>query len=408
MAFKRWAWSGICLCAMLLAACGVTSTTNSAGNSGTSTTTTVSTTPTATPVIYATPTPGNGSVLHAAIASIQMVDAENGWGLTNGENAQRAPQQLIHTTDGGHTWADVTPPGFHNDSGDLLILDAQSVTSAWAAASGVPDGSHPSPLWHSTNSGATWQTFTIATSAIGESDFVDAQHGWIVSEPGGGSAGPTYFDLWQTTNGGATWQNIPQSPFGFGVAITFVTTSVGFGVTGISNSPPEFLRTQNGGRTWSFITLSVPNLGSPIVFSQSEAPVFSSATDGSMGVIYQTNTQYYLAVYLTHDGGATWQFSVVEKGHCIPSLHGANALFVACAQTYTSPISLYHLVGTSWQTVSIASGSQANLVDLIPDGELDMISAGTGWAIANAGLSQTTDGGHTWTLLVPATFVPGS
>lgn len=254
-----------------------------------------------------------------------MVDAENGWGLTVFNNPQRAPQQLIHTTDGGHTWSDVTPPGY------------------------------------------------------------------------------------DATNGGASWQQLTSSlVFGKGGAVSFLTANTGFGTALNPSSGPVFDVTHDGGHTWSIATLPVPTLGSTILSADSESPIFTSATDGSMAVIYSTQQATYLAVYLTHDGGATWGISVVERGDCLASLPAADALFVACAQTYTSPISLYHLVGTSWQPVSISSMSAANLVGLLPDGELDMISATAGWAIANAGLSQTTDGGHTWTVLVPASVVAGS
>jgi photosystem II stability/assembly factor-like uncharacterized protein len=412
MMFKRWTWGMISICTMLLAACGASSGNTSAGNSGSSTstttttttsTTTVSNTPTVTPAPGVTATPGGGSVLHAAIRDIQMADAQNGWGLTTWSNPPGASQQLIHTSDGGHTWADVTPPGYDATPG-LLILAAQSATEAWATSNATGQSSTSSAtLWHSTDGGTTWQPSTIATSNISVIDFIDAQHGWIISTPDGGVAGPTYFDLWHTTDGGVTWQQLGHAQtFGMGSDISFLTATTGFGTAGIPGNEPPLYVTHDGGHTWSFLTLAVPTLGSPIDYAEANAPIFTSATNGSMAVIYETTAHNYLAVYLTQDGGATWQLSVVEDGRCIPSLHAAAALFVACSQTNTSPISLYHMVGTSWQSIGIASGSQANLVGLLPDGELDMISAGTGWAIANAGLSQTTDGGHTWTVLIPA------
>jgi photosystem II stability/assembly factor-like uncharacterized protein len=336
-----------------------------------------------------------------------MADRQQGWGVT----AFSGPsQQFLHTTTGGRTWADVTPRGYTTNPGEV-ILAVRSATEAWATSNATAQGTGQSLLWHSTDSGATWHTFTIATSPIVQIDFLDAQHGWIVSTPNCCSMGPNPFDLWHTANGGVTWKLIGQGSFALGViATTFVTTTLGVQVTAFPGPPdggfPVALRTQDGGHTWSPISLPTPNLGSPITYSKAEAPVFTSTQDGSMGAIYMTSANNtYLAVYLTHDGGATWQLSVVKEDQwCLDSLHAATARFIACAQGQSTPVVLYHQVGSSWVSVPITPASAVALegMSVSGSGMLDMISATTGWAIATKGLFRTTDGGVQWSLLIAA------
>src|SRR5439155_22069404 len=102
-------------------------------------------------------TPGNTSTSKSsfktgvALSSLHMLDASNGWALTQ--------QAVLRTTDGGVHWKDVTPPGHPLvPGGGASFLTA---SQAWVA---IPQTNSPSTLIFRTSTGG--QTGQATTAQI--------------------------------------------------------------------------------------------------------------------------------------------------------------------------------------------------------------------------------------------------
>src|SRR5262245_43877937 len=72
----------------------------------------------------ATPTPsavgGTPSPPDSAVTDIELATPTTGWGLTSWSSDPTHPaQRVIRSTDGGHGWAAVTPPGYAPSQGFL-------------------------------------------------------------------------------------------------------------------------------------------------------------------------------------------------------------------------------------------------------------------------------------------------
>ena len=179
-------------------------------------------------------TPGYG----VYYLGVDFIDNQNGWLV--GDN-----QTILHTTDGGATWAVQ-----HQVPGEYSLAKVQmwSATRGWAVGNGgalfattdgsnwvqqaEPSGSYLGPMedlcfvdsmegWsvgssshiiHTANAGASW---AMSNTGVPEGvddvwfngvDFADSMHGWAVGEdfyqvPGGDYWGSVY----ATTDGGASW-----------------------------------------------------------------------------------------------------------------------------------------------------------------------------------------------------------
>lgn len=100
---------------------------------------------------------------------------------------------IYRTDDGGQTWI---CQGMVQDGKDV---DFDSPTSGWLAAG--------TSLYHSTDSGVTWSALSPAglpaTESLLKVDFVDGQHGWVLSTPDASTLSPLH--LYRTVDGGASW-----------------------------------------------------------------------------------------------------------------------------------------------------------------------------------------------------------
>jgi len=366
--------------------------------------------PTATATAAATVTP-NGPLVTDPLQAIQFVSATAGWGTTRPSSGNNA-NKLVHSNDGGVSWDNVTPTGYSGNLGSL-IFSALSATEVWV---GVTNNSVPSSsLWHTINSGTTWQQSTIATSNLNQFVFVDSQHGWISASPNGHGASQYPIDLWRTVDGGTTWNKVTTAPPvpGDTVGVSFLNASTGWTSAQIPGAVLEFTVTHDGGQTWQAQSLASPTAG----FAGSDLtavspPTFFSSTSGILFVhIYSVATGKQTIPYRTSDSGATWTVgAAVGTGDCHTSVVSSGASFALCAPTAmvntTDPAQLYTLPAShnTWSAVTVDVASRNLLRDVKV---LDMYSENTGWALTGSGLIYTNDGGVTWSLLL-ADATPGS
>ncbi|HNF95579.1 MAG TPA: hypothetical protein PLQ75_13065, partial [Anaerolineales bacterium] len=90
-----------------------------------------------------------------AILNIQMLDEVNGWALTE--------EKVVRTNDGGVTWYDVTPKNL-KDAGYLVNTDFLDENTAWVQFPDMNKYPNGGTLYHTTNGGLTWESFSTPFS----------------------------------------------------------------------------------------------------------------------------------------------------------------------------------------------------------------------------------------------------
>src|SRR5579859_6736211 len=344
----------------------------------------------------ATPTPSPGPT--PPINALWMSDATTGW-------ARTTTHLILHTTDGGKSWQNVTPPYPAGNTVQLPpVFTSLSGTVAWVAVSEKqqPDGTIPNVVFRTSDGGHTWQEAMLPRVAMGlgvsQVQFVNAQDGWVLAGFGGGAAGSQGVNLFRSTDGGQTWSLVASAPGSLplggqktGMGWASPTTGWVTGCVCAAENTVLLSRTQDGGVTWQTQSLPLPALQG--VFT-TEPPVFFSATEGILPVSinYQGRVTLF-AVYATHDGGATWSHSTLVFAA------GSAWDFLSMQQGWvlganSSSVNVTSNGGQSWLTIT----PSANFQHI---SQLDFVSAQEGWAISTTTpdapvLLKTMDGGQSW------------
>ena len=320
------------------------------------------------------------------IRQLFMTNASSGWAIGN--------PYVLRTTDGGATWYNVTAPGvstirngFFQDSNKAWVLTADTI-------------------YQTVDGGITWAFHHVPFNG-GYIQFLDDLHGFVLSgEFAGMQKHPV--SLYETFDGGATWileyTNDPTVPnpgtslpfSGHKDGMTFRDATTGWvGGDYPANGYVYLFKTTNSGVAWSQVSLPLP-AGYESAIITTTAPTFFGPNDGILPV-WMTVNQRNLFIYVTHDGGATWNLSPSFA----PISFGADFASVRDAFSWDEAglLNVTNDSGASWRQVT----PNVNLGgDFIP--QMDFVSTTTGWALknnlnGNSSLYRTTDGGATWTLL---------
>jgi photosystem II stability/assembly factor-like uncharacterized protein len=361
------------------------------------------TTAASTPTPAATATTAPSAVPISPISALWMSDATTGW-------ARTTTHLMLHTTDGGKSWQDVTPPYPSGISAQLPSAFASlSGSMAWVAVSEKqqPNGTYPTLVFRTSDGGHTWQEAMLPASYLGVSQvqFVNAQDGWVLASFGGGAAGSQAVDLFRSTDGGQTWSLVARAPgtipsVGQKSGMGWVSATTGWitGSIAAAQNTVWLYRTQDGGVSWQPQSLPLPSLQAVIT---TQPPVFFSATEGLLPVTFYNGKGTSLDIYATHDGGANWSSSTLL------STTGNIWDFLTAQQGW--------VVGANGTTLNETSDAGQHWTSITPSAnfqhisQLDFVSAQEGWAINTTTptapvLLKTMDGGQTWVQVSPTPF----
>lgn len=310
--------------------------------------------------------------------------------------------RVWRSDDGGGRWSDITPPHFSG----LIGFTSFGSDDLWFGLVNGPEAT----VDHSRDGGRSWASSRLGgcghpTCELMSLSFATPELGWALLSQGSNTNGR----LFRTTDGGRSWRPLPAVPFGN--AINFVGTSTGW-ATSAGTGNAALYKTADGGRSWRGVKLPLvadarPGwLGRPHFFSVSSGLVPALLADGS------------LAVYVTHNGGGSWQVEVDGKA----KVEGAAmawvnppSFYVASAHVWSAraglALSMTDDAGRTWERVPsppLYAGSP-------PISGFAMASATFGWLDAftqrcvpgsparpcGTGpiLSRTTDAGRTWEAL---------
>lgn len=243
----------------------------------------------------------------AAAASVRVRDAElvedrSGWAET--------AEGIVRTLDSGSSWWSATPA-----DADPLRLRGTSFFDhrhGWTLELTEQEGGE-ARLWRTVDGGGTWQAVTVELppappGAYGRVhiDFVDGEHGWLLVSFASNASADEGRVLLATDDGGRSWETLGPPPAS--AAMTMVTTDVGWVAGGPTGGPTQLYLTSDRGRSWQQVDVPLPQ-GWEDAEPTHDAPAFSTADDGTLGVTLLTrdDSRAALAVYRTADGGREWE-----------------------------------------------------------------------------------------------------
>lgn len=335
-----------------------------------------------------------------ALVNIHFLNELDGWGVTQ--------TQIVRTNDGGITWHDVTPPEV-TETGYGVRSFALDVNHVWVQ---IPDFSnYPSSGWlyRTSDGGLTWTKSTTPFSD-GDIEFIDFDNGWMLADLGVG-AGSNAIAMYRTADGGENWtliftnapdqsnasDSIPLGGLKGGVAPLNTQTAWVYGVV-YSPGTVYLFRTDDGGETWSAVT-SVPL---PDGAQNAELGVdlldFLTPNEAWMTLRVVSESENKVAIYTTNDAGNTWSLTPTT----IPS--GGSADFLSATEAVIYNGEQFYVTRDAAHTWNIIP---PDIVFGDTFARMDFVNTSTGWVLTfdptnqHSTLYRTTDGGSTWSPVIP-------
>jgi photosystem II stability/assembly factor-like uncharacterized protein len=349
-----------------------------------------------------TPSPPeiNARVLDApALVDIEFFNELDGWGVTE--------IGVARTSDGGLTWYDVTPSDMAETTASLnfFFLDREH---AWVQKPDFAEFPNGGFLSRTSDGGLTWRTFETPFSG-GDIEFLDENNGWMLADLGVG-AGSNAVAVYQTRNGGASWDlkyiNDPNLP---GAGDTLPLGGIKSGIRpldmqtawvgGVTYAPGTLYlyRTDDGGSTWSPVTMELPPGAQDFELSINiDHLQFVNGSDGFLA-LHMAGDSTQTAVYLTRDSGATWTLTPTR----IPNDGAFAALSPEEVVIYTGE--QFYVTRDAARTWSIVPPDPAFGQSFR---SMEFANVLSGWVLtidsANQhNLYRTNDGGMTWFPILP-------
>jgi photosystem II stability/assembly factor-like uncharacterized protein len=373
------------------------------------------------------------------IPDAQFVSADNAW-IVAQLHEHNGPTVVMATTDGGQTWHEQfrIPDGdgygglkFWNARDGELTEDVPS-TLPPTKTPGAPGSSNMVPrIYRTSDGGAHWQLVDrpIDWSNLGGPDFSLTQlEAWRIP---GRPLEQTPAVLQRTTDGGNSWTTVGTIPAGASLAsqLTFSDSQTGWLTANesqryawdasgkkIPSTPPTALLwvTRNSGQTWSPVDIGWPaeatandvRLEAPVFFGKDgilEFEVIGPPPTAAPIPLKAPTIQGWTHSYIvtTHDGGRLWSIPTRTPG----GLQEGGAFFFDARHWLLSAgpkLSETLDGGKTWTTRQVLAEGLA--FALAP---WNYIDPRTIWSqVGPDRLVRSTDGGATWQSVIPPTINP--
>jgi photosystem II stability/assembly factor-like uncharacterized protein len=337
-------------------------------------------------------------------------------------------EHVLHTTDDGATWRDVTPPqakgAGSTSNGPSLQAEPFFLDSAraWVGFSPQPgSGVGANKIWYTVDGGQTWKASAALSQGSGSPEFFapgpatflpDGKNGFLVVHAGVGM-NHDYIYVFNTTDSGANW-NLKVDPMDtnkgnimgcYKSGLGFVNASKGW-LAGSCNGVAAgalLFQTTDSGANWTAVTLPEPSQAPTILTAGDEScgsqpPLFVTAKDAFLVMTCDNFAANSITsrtwIYFTADSGTTWtpRIAPASKGNFF--FIDANAgWFVGDGKIFKTTNG-----GKNWATLTTVTWVGA---------QPDFVSASAGWAVAFSGtapnvkyaLVSSLNGGVSWVLI---------
>ena len=345
-----------------------------------------------------------GTTSAQQIQSMKLLTPQTGWAQSG--------QHLYWTTDDGAHWKVIDP---HLSSKfnitDVFFLNANM---GWALLSGGDAEEAEFELASTTDAGNDWHVAHMKIPAMapgmapldgrGTIFFVDAEHGWMNLWMKSGSAFRLGV-LLMSEDGGKTWEWAPDGPDAGAGAIYFLTLTDGWIAGGPGDE--QLYVTHDGAKSWHAVALKPPPIITKGYTATYVVPIFQDRKHGFLPVTYADsgadNDEAVLVLFASDDGGQTWKTDRVVPKRVY--LSGGNVpVTVADSVLLTAPDS--DSKGTLELTAVPPGGKSSTTVAHISKGsvgvsKLSFTGSSRGWVSTPNDLFSTQDGGVTWTNITP-------
>jgi len=186
-----------------------------------------------------------------AALTAAFVSASTGW-MTGTCLSGTPPFYVTH--DGGTTWTVATlspvPAGaLEETSFSPIFVSGRDGT---VLTENDSEAGITTSLFATSDGGLSWRLQSTTAGQASTEDFLDAQHGWLVTDEDGVGSAP---DLYATSDGGSTWTHVNAFPYE-GLSLDFLTPTEGWAADdlGQDESGPTYLvQTVDGGRDWTSV-----------------------------------------------------------------------------------------------------------------------------------------------------------
>lgn len=368
------------------------------------------------------------------LESVRMVSAASGWALAllqSPASAKSNPVLLVRTSDGGHTWADVTPAAARAmlatpDAAQVLdVTDAAQAYLAVSAVAGDTAGTQDTggadaaaAVFATADGGRTWtRSAPFATPGPPvQVTFADASHGWLLLDAGADASGHPLPWLYRTTDGRHWAPAASAAPPGSG-GMNNMCQKLGLAVAGttagwlrVSCRSGDFLvRSRDGGSTWQAQPL--PLTGGCTV-PGAQCTVFGPQLSGGTAfvTVAPMTTEPAPALLATSDLGRAWR----RIGLPAEAGQYPRASFFTPADGLLVTMGAQQALGAVFYATKDGGGTWS----AVPQGRhftqlgasVDFANARDGVEWTEAGDTQgaeppplyaTGDSGRTWTSFVP-------
>jgi photosystem II stability/assembly factor-like uncharacterized protein len=210
---------------------------------------------------------------------------------------------LLVTRDGGAHWRNVTP-GPHEPPLEFRTVFFLDPARGWAGTvGGFKLPAQTIRIYRTTDAGGSWASSQVEVEAPLDIslNFVDPQHGWLVVATQTMTGLVSSGRLFQTADSGATWSELPPPPSGH--PVRFVNLVTGWTVGGAPFN--KLYITHDGGHTWQQQAVPIP----PSYADTTPLLLLPTLVDARHGVLGVNFADGSVLLDFTDDGGATWSMS---------------------------------------------------------------------------------------------------
>ena len=263
-----------------------------------------------------------------------------------------------------------------------------NATTGWAVGAG-------GAIVKTADGGATWTAQASGTTAdLNAVHFIDAANGWAVGDQG---------VIASSTNGGATWTAQDSGVTADLLGVSFVDAQHGWAVghtpaTAFLIPAPVILATTDGGAHWAAQAAALP------AEAELYDVAFADATHGwAVGDLPGDGQDNASVIVATTDGGLTWKRQLTHYPPQVQNVTDAVLTAVACSDARHAiavgsddvGCEIFRTTngGATWTGLSTAARASFGYLFL---SDIALSGATRAWAVGDATVLETSDGGATW------------